>query len=69
MCLKAALVFAVMCLCLVPNVVAQKKRGRYDEQVTLYGVGDSAMDKQVAGTQANGVPGVFNVDNRLIDLK
>jgi hyperosmotically inducible periplasmic protein len=37
--------------------------------VTLYGVVDSAMDKQIAGTQANGVPGVFSVDNQLIALK
>jgi len=29
---------------------------------------DSAMDKQIAGTQANGVPGVFSVDNQLIAL-
>jgi osmotically-inducible protein OsmY len=36
--------------------------------VTLYGVVDSAMDKQIAGTQANGVPGVFSVDNQLIAL-
>lgn len=37
--------------------------------VTLYGVVDNAMDKQIAGTQANGVPGVFSVDNQLIALK
>ncbi len=36
--------------------------------VTLYGVVDSAMDKQIAGTQANSVPGVFSVDNQLIAL-
>lgn len=29
---------------------------------TLYGVVDSAMDKQIAGTQASSVPGVFNVN-------
>jgi len=34
--------------------------------VTLYGVVDSALDKQLAGTQANSVPGVFSVDNQLI---
>jgi hyperosmotically inducible periplasmic protein len=34
--------------------------------VTLYGVVDSAMDKQLAGTQANSVPGVFRVDNQLL---
>ncbi len=37
--------------------------------VTLYGVVDNAMDKQIAGTQASGVPGVFSVDNQLIALK
>jgi hyperosmotically inducible periplasmic protein len=36
--------------------------------VTLYGVVDSAMDKQIAGTQANSVPGVFSVDNQLVVL-
>ena len=36
--------------------------------VTLYGVVDTAMDKQIAGTQANSVPGVFSVDNQLIAL-
>jgi len=30
---------------------------------------DSAMDKQIAGTQASGVPGVFSVVNQLIALK
>jgi hyperosmotically inducible protein len=35
-------------------------------KVTLYGVVDSAMDKQIAGTQANSVPGAFSVDNQLI---
>jgi osmotically-inducible protein OsmY len=35
-------------------------------RVTLYGVVDNAMDKQIAGTQANSVPGVFNVDNQLL---
>ena len=33
--------------------------------VTLVGVVASAMDKQIAGTQANSVPGVFSVDNNL----
>ena len=37
--------------------------------VTLYGVVDNAMDKQIAGTQASGVPGVFSVDNQFIALK
>jgi hyperosmotically inducible periplasmic protein len=36
--------------------------------VTLYGVVDNGMDKQIAGTQANSVPGVFSVDNQLIAL-
>jgi osmotically-inducible protein OsmY len=35
-------------------------------RVTLYGVVNNAMDKQIAGTQANSVPGVFNVDNQLL---
>lgn len=34
--------------------------------VTLDGVVDSAMDKQLAGTRANEVSGVFSVDNRLM---
>lgn len=33
--------------------------------VTLVGVVATAMDKQVAGMQANSVPGVFSVDNDL----
>ena len=37
--------------------------------VTLYGVVDNAMDKQIAGTQASGVPGVFSLDNQIIALK
>lgn len=37
-------------------------------KVTLYGVVDSALDKQIAGTQANSVAGVFSVDNQLIAL-
>ena len=36
--------------------------------VTLYGVVDNAMDKQIAGTQANSVPGVFSVDNQIVAL-
>jgi len=35
----------------------------------LYGVVDTAMDKQIAGTQANSLPGAFSVDNQLIALK
>lgn len=34
--------------------------------VTLYGVVDTPLDKQIAGNQANSVPGVFGVDNQLI---
>jgi osmotically-inducible protein OsmY len=34
--------------------------------VTLMGVVDSPLDKQVAGTRANQVSGVFSVDNQLI---
>jgi hyperosmotically inducible periplasmic protein len=33
--------------------------------VTLMGVVDSDMDRNVAGIQANSVPGVFSVDNQL----
>ena len=33
--------------------------------VTLYGVVDSKVDKQIAGMQANSVPDVFSVDDRL----
>jgi hyperosmotically inducible protein len=35
-------------------------------KVTLYGVVDNAIDKQIAGVQASGVPGVFSVDNKLV---
>jgi len=34
--------------------------------VTLYGVVDSQLDKQLAYTQASSVPGVFSVDNQLV---
>jgi hyperosmotically inducible periplasmic protein len=34
--------------------------------VTLYGVVDSKLDKQVAETQAKSVPGVFSVDDKLV---
>ena len=34
--------------------------------VTLSGVVDSQMDKQIAETQAKSVPGVFSVDDQLI---
>jgi len=34
--------------------------------VQLEGVVDSAMDKQIAGVQANSVPGVFSVENDLM---
>lgn len=33
--------------------------------VTLYGVVDSATDKQIAGIRANQIPGAFSVDNQL----
>jgi osmotically-inducible protein OsmY len=33
--------------------------------VTLYGVVNSAMDKQIAGMKAAQVPGVFGVENKL----
>jgi osmotically-inducible protein OsmY len=36
--------------------------------VTLYGVVDGALDKQIAGTQANSVPGMFSVDDQLVVL-
>jgi len=35
-------------------------------RVTLYGVVDSQADKQIAEMQANQVPGVFNVTDRLV---
>lgn len=37
--------------------------------VTLMGVVDNQMDKNVAGIRANTVPGVFSVDNRLLVVK
>jgi hyperosmotically inducible protein len=37
--------------------------------VTLLGVVDSEMDKNIAGMRANGVPGVFSVDNQLKVVK
>jgi hyperosmotically inducible protein len=38
-------------------------------RVTLYGVVDSKMDKQIAGMQANSVPNVFSVDDKLTVAK
>jgi hyperosmotically inducible periplasmic protein len=35
-------------------------------RVTLYGVVDSQMDKQIAETQAKSVPNVFSVDSKLV---
>jgi len=35
-------------------------------KVTLYGVVDSQMDKQIAEMQAKSVPGVFSVTDRLV---
>src|SRR5579863_5388875 len=37
--------------------------------VTLLGVVDSEMDKNLAGIRANGVPGAFSVDNQLKVVK
>ena len=37
--------------------------------VTLMGIVDSEMDKNIAGIRANGVPGVFSVDNQLKVVK
>jgi hyperosmotically inducible periplasmic protein len=37
--------------------------------VTLVGVVDSEMDKNLAGMRANGVPGIFSVDNQLKVVK
>ena len=34
--------------------------------VTLYGTVENTMDKNIAGIRANGVPGVFSVDNKLV---
>ena len=37
--------------------------------VTLMGVVDNEMDKTIAGMRANGVPGIFSVDNQLRVVK
>ena len=37
--------------------------------VTLIGVVDNQMDKNIAGLRANGVPGIFSVDNQLKVVK
>jgi hyperosmotically inducible protein len=37
--------------------------------VTLLGVVDNEMDKNIAGLRANGVPGIFSVDNQLKVVK
>jgi len=37
--------------------------------VTLMGVVDSDMDRNIAGMRANGVPGIFSVDNQLTVVK
>jgi osmotically-inducible protein OsmY len=34
--------------------------------VTLYGVVDNTMDKNVAGLRANQIPGAFSVENKLV---
>ncbi len=38
-------------------------------RVTLMGVVDNEMDKNIAGLRANGVPGIFAVDNQLKIVK
>lgn len=45
-----------------PSIHIIVKNGR----ITLTGVVDSEADKNAAGIQANGVPGVFSVENNLI---
>jgi hyperosmotically inducible periplasmic protein len=37
--------------------------------VTLLGVVDNQTDKNIAGIRANGVPGIFSVDNQLAVVK
>jgi len=37
--------------------------------VTLMGVVDNEMDRNIAGMRANGVPGIFSVDNQLKVVK
>ena len=37
--------------------------------VTLIGIVDSQMDKNIAGIRANSVPGIFSVDNQLKVVK
>jgi len=37
--------------------------------VTLMGVVDNEMDRNIAGIRANGVPGIFSVDNQLRVVK
>jgi len=37
--------------------------------VTLMGVVDNEMDKNLAGIRANTVPGIFSVDNKLKVVK
>ena len=37
--------------------------------VTLIGVVDNQTDKNIAGIRANGVPGIFSVDNQLAVVK
>src|SRR5207244_3373812 len=40
--------------------------GVKDGHVTLFGVVDSQMDKQIAEVQAKSVPGAFSVDDKLV---
>jgi len=37
--------------------------------VTLYGVVQNSMDKNIAGVRAGEVPGAFSVDNQLVVSK
>jgi hyperosmotically inducible protein len=46
----------------VPSIHIIVKGGH----VTLVGVADNAIDKNIAGLRANGVPNVFSVENNLV---
>jgi hyperosmotically inducible periplasmic protein len=48
-----------------PSIHIVVKNGR----ITLLGVVDSEADKNAAGIRANGVPGVFAVQNNLVVAK
>src|SRR5215468_12175842 len=51
--LKVAVLFAVMFVCLVPNVVDQKKPGRYDEQILQDVNKDLQSKKEFQGVKAS----------------